>query len=409
MLSSLSEGAQLTQNNQEEISINIGPFSDELYQTNYNIEIGDVSYGSTITFLLELTISDSVFFSQELELNMTPQSENVPVAPNDYGYWAYDDLDVGFDQKPTFNWVELDPLHGGSGGTEYLLDDDDHVNIDLPFQVKYHGELYNELTINSNGWASLIPCDIDYFWNMSIPSFMSPKAMLAPFWDDLEVVGQDWIRVYTWYDSSSGRFIIEWSRALNGYDELTEETFEIIIYENSSIPTTSGDNVIEFQYLEIDDVDVTKNYSTVGIQSPKNDDGISIIFNNNYANGAAPLSNNRVIRFTTESPDYYISPLGLELDNMPGEFSINKLYPNPFNPTINFNIKVKNTNHLNISIIDMLGRNVNNVYSGSMVSGNYNFSWDGININGKTVSSGTYFLVVSNNQHTLVEKMLYLK
>ena len=409
LLSSLSEGAQLTQNNQDEISINIGSFSDDLYQTNYNIELGDVSYGSTITFLLELTISDSVLFSQELELDITPQNENVPVAPSDYGYWAYDDLDIGFDQKPTFNWVELDPLYGGSGGTEYLLDDDDHVNIDLPFQVKYHGELYNELTINSNGWASLIPCDIDYFWNMSIPSFMSPKAMLAPFWDDLEVVGQDWIRVYTWYDSSLGRFVIEWSRALNGYDELTEETFEIIIYENSSIPTTSGDNVIEFQYLEIDDVDVTKNYSTVGIQSPKNNDGISIIFNNNYANGAAPLINNRVIRFTTESPDHYISPLGLELDNMPEEFSINKLYPNPFNPTINFNIKVKNTNHLNISIIDMLGRNVNNIYSGSMVSGNYNFSWDGSNINGKTVSSGTYFLVVSNNQHTLVEKMLYLK
>ena len=57
----------------------------------------------------------------------------------------------------------------------------------------------------------------------------------------------------------------------------------------------------------------------------------------------------------------------------------------------------------------MLGRNVNNIYSGSIVSGNYNFSWDGSNINGKTVSSGTYFLVVSNDQHTLVEKMLYLK
>ena len=52
---------------------------------------------------------------------------------------------------------------------------------------------------------------------------------------------------------------------------------------------------------------------------------------------------------------------------------------------------------------------INNLYKGTMVSGNYNFSWDGNNAIGKQVSSGTYFLVVSNNYQTLVEKMLYLK
>ena len=409
ILSNISDGVQVVQNDQQDLAIDINPFSNEIYQTNYNLELGDISYGSTVTCLLELKRSDSVFFSQEVELHISPQSEDVPVSPSDYGYWAYDDIDNDFEQKPIFSWVELDPLYGGSGGTEYLLDDDDHVDINLPFQVQYHGELFSEMTISSNGWASLVPCDIDYFWNMSIPSFMSPKAMLAPFWDDLEVVGEDWIRVYTWYDSSSGRFVIEWSRALNGYDELTEETFEIIIYENSAIATESGDNVIEFQYLEIEDVDVTKNYSTVGIQSPNNNDGLPIIFNNNYVSGAAPLSNNRVIRFTTEAPESYISVLEAELDEIPEQFTINNLYPNPFNPVINFNIRIKNTDRVNISIVDMLGRSINNLYNGAMVSGNYNFSWDGFNSIGKQVSSGTYFLVVSNSHQTLVEKMLYLK
>ena len=31
----------------------------------------------------------------------------------------------------------------------------------------------------------------------------------------------------------------------------------------------TGDGVIDFQYLIIEDVDVTKNYSTVGIESPE--------------------------------------------------------------------------------------------------------------------------------------------
>ena len=57
----------------------------------------------------------------------------------------------------------------------------------------------------------------------------------------------------------------------------------------------------------------------------------------------------------------------------------------------------------------MLGRSISNIYSGVMVSGNYNFFWDGNNSIGKQVSSGTYFLVVSNKNEKLVKKMLYLK
>ena len=409
VLSSISDGAIVSPSSQQNFVANIGPFSNGQYQTNYNVDIGSVSFGSTITFLLELFKEDSVFFSQEIELDIDPQGENIPVSPSAYGYWAYDDVDTDFEQKPTFDWIELDPSYGGTGGTEYLLDDDDHVDIDLPFMVQYHGEQYDQMTISSNGWVSLVPCGIDYFWNMSIPSFMSPKAMLAPFWDDLEVVGQDWIRVYTWYDDVGGRFVIEWSRALNGYDELTEETFEIIIYDINTISTESQDNVIEFQYLEIDDVDVTKNYSTVGIQSPKNNDGLSIIFNNNYAAGAAPLANGRVIRFTTEAPQSYVSPLEVLDDNIPVEFRITEMYPNPFNPKINFTVRINSTNSVSINIIDIIGRDVATLHNGSMIAGNYNFSWDGDNYSGNQVSSGTYFLVVKGQNESLVRKMLFLK
>ena len=121
-----------------------------------------------------------------------------------------------------------------------------------------------------------------------------------------------WIIVYSWYDEENGRFIIEWSRALNGYDEITEETFEIILYDQISMPTETGDGVIDFQYLHIDDVDVTKNYSTVGIESPNKNYGLQYVFNNVYSPGAAPLSDGLAIRFTTESPDNYVGPLDVD-------------------------------------------------------------------------------------------------
>jgi hypothetical protein len=245
---------------------------------------------------------------------------------------------------------------------------------------------------------------------MSIPSFMSPKAMLAPFWDDLEVVGEDWIRVYTKHDELQGKFIIEWSRALNGYDESTKETFEIIIYDTNTISTASGDNVIEFQYLEIDDVDVTKNYSTIGIQSPQNNDGLSVIFNNNYAAGATSLVDSSVIRFTTDAPDSYISPLGIdEKILIPENFTISNLYPNPFNPRVNIDLKVVENGKVTISVFDMRGRVVDEIYSGTLVSGNHHFSWDGKTYNNQLASSGAYFLIVSNGKNKQFKKMLLLK
>jgi hypothetical protein len=410
LIQSLSNGVEVIEDNSLSTNQTIPPFSTSLYQTDYTLSIGDIPSGSTITLLFQLQNADSVFYSNNVEFSVGSVSQNVPVSPSEYGYWAYDDTDVDFDLSPTFEWVELDPSFGGFGANEYLLDDDDHVTIQLPFQVQYHGELFNEMTINSNGWASLVPCDIDYFWNMSIPSFMSPKGMLAPFWDDLEVVGEDWIRVYTRHDEGEGKFIIEWSRALNGYDEITEETFEIIIHDTNTLPTLSGDNVIDFQYLEIYDVDVTKNYSTVGIQSPRNNDGLSIIFNNNYSSGAAELVNGRAIRFTTDAPDSYVSPLGVDDDKqLPKDFSISSLFPNPFNPIINFNLQVINNESISIKVFDMMGRLVNNIHSGTLVAGNYNFSWDGKIFNNTKASSGTYFLVVSNGVKKDVKKMLLLK
>ena len=408
-LTSLNNEFSVSHDGQDNILNDIDPFSVNNITTNYDVAINQISYGSTLSFLVELINSDSSFYSEKVELQVAPSNNNLPVTPSVYGYWAYDNTDTGFDQSPTFEWVELDPQYGGTNGIEYLLDDDDHVDVDLPFEVKYHGETFNELTINSNGWASFVPCDIDYFWNMSIPSYMSPKALLAPFWDDLEVVGEDWIRVYTWHDITNGRFIIEWSRALNGYDEFTEETFEIIIYDNDAIPTESGDNVIDFQYLEIEDVDVTKNYSTIGIQSPDNDDGNYIVFNNNYTDGAAPVVDGRAIRFTTQSPDYYVAPLSIGNDIIANDFSINNIYPNPFNPRINFDINIGNSPLLEIFIIDILGRKVMDIYNGSISQGKYNFSWNGNNLNGKPVSSGNYFFIVSSGDKRVVRKILFLK
>ena len=415
-ISALSEGADVTINSTSNLSSNFAPFSTTSNGTNYEIAIGDVSYGSDITFLVELLKNGHSIFSQEVPLHIEPPSDNIPVAPNNYGYWAYDDTDAGFDETPTFDWIELDPNYGGNNGTYYQLGDDAHENIELPFTFKYHGIDYNQITVSSNGWTSFEPCYIDYFWNMSIPMYMGPKAMLAPFSDDLETIDTNnddeidvWIKVFTWYDEENGRFIIEWSRALNGYDEVTEETFEIILYDQNAMPTESGDGVIEFQYLEIQDVDVTKNYSTVGIESPTKNYGTQYVFNNVYSPGAAPLVNERVIRFTTEAPDNYVASLTLDNELTPNDFILSPAYPNPFNPVAHFDLIIPYGEFVKMTVFDILGREVTILKNGMMAPGQYKIAWHGIDNFGKSVSSGSYFLVMKYGEKTKVQKLVFLK
>ncbi len=55
-----------------------------------------------------------------------------------------------------------------------------------------------------------------------------------------------------------------WAKAV--IPKPTEETFQIILHDQNSITTSDGNGVIDFQYLEIYDIDVTKNYSTIYIE-----------------------------------------------------------------------------------------------------------------------------------------------
>ena len=415
-ISELSEGANVIFDDALGYSSSFDSFESSSHQTNYAMTLADVSIGSDLTFLVEFQKDANTFFSQEVSIHLSPTTTNYPVAPNNYGYWAYDDLDEGFEQRPIFDWVELDPNYGGSGATHYQLDDDDHVDIELPFPFKYHGVQYDQITISSNGWTSFEGCDIDYFWNMSIPMYMGPKAMLAPFSDDLETIDTDedgvidkWIDVYVMHDESNGRLIMEWSRALNGYDEVTEETFEVILYDQSSMPTESGDGVIEFQYLTIEDVDVTKNYSTVGIEAPEKNYGLQYVFNNVYAPGAAPLDDERVIRFTTEAPSNYVQSLESEEDVIPNAFVLSPAYPNPFNPKTHIDITIPITDRVTINIYDIMGREILNLHEGILVNGNYQFSWSGKNFQGKTMASGAYFVMAKYRDNTEIQKLLFLK
>lgn len=85
----------------------------------------------------------------------------------------------------------------------------------------------------------------------------------------------------------------------------------------------------------------------------------------------------------------------------PNTFEITKLYPNPFNPSIQievaFNEKIED---LNISIYDINGALMKVLEIGNMEQELLNLKWDGTNFNNEPVPSGVYIVdIASQNIH----------
>ncbi len=235
-----------------------------------------------------------------------------PQGPDAYGYYCFDNTDLNYAQHPVYSWVEIDPRYGGSGSILPLSDPgedlDASVNVTLPFTFRYYGENVTQITICSNGWLSTWPnVSFNDFRNYPIPSAIGPNGMIAPFWDDLTTLGDG--RVATFNDAANHRFIVEWSRTPTWGWPSPAEIFEAILFDPVYYPTPTGDGEILFQYNTIEEVfgeGDDNPYSTVGIESPDQQDGVEVVYWNTYEDpAAAHLVNGRAYLFTT---DFSYSP-----------------------------------------------------------------------------------------------------
>ncbi len=234
----------------------------------------------------------------EFTLPVGVASSDDPLGPDAHGYYALDNTDTDYPLAPIYSWVEIDPNHGG-GGTDVGLGDfgseqDDTRILDLPFPFQYYGEIYDKISICSNGWVAMGSTSLLHYRNWAITNSGSPPAMIAPFWDNLFQSGSG--RVYHWHDAAGHRYVVQWSRVGNEFDDSTEN-FEVILHDPAHVPTSTGDGIIDFQYATINNVDTVNGYATVGIQNADRDDGLLYTYWNAYPAAAAPLSAGRAIRF----------------------------------------------------------------------------------------------------------------
>ncbi len=91
-------------------------------------------------------------------------------------------------------------------------------------------------------------------------------------------------------------------------------------------------------------------------------------------------------------------------DIIPSDFFITSIYPNPFNPITSIDIEVPNNDIFNISVYDLNGRIVHEVFNGSKSIGLHTFIWDA-----SSFSSGIYFVNLSNNKFSKFHKIMLIK
>ena len=241
---------------------------------------------------------------------------------------------------------------------------------------------------------------------------LGPDAMLAPFWDDLDndtlinsqEVGRP-IDLYTFHDQTNQQFIVEWHEVWNGFgDRSFLETFQLILHDpNGSLVADDGNGVIEFQYYEVNDVDQTNNFSTVGIESPDQNDGLMYVYARNYAPGASVLEAGRIIRFTTNPPDLYWVSVESE-SQKPTRFEVGPAFPNPFNGSTTIPFTLLQAGEVNLEVYDLLGRKLFSQELSSLNAGSHKYA-----LRTESFSSGVYLVKIESAGAHHIQKVTLLK
>ena len=104
-----------------------------------------------------------------------------------------------------------------------------------------------------------------------------------------------------------------------------------------------------------------------------------------------------------------VNYIGIENESIPNEFLIEKLFPNPFNNIVSIDINIPTKGNLDITIYDLLGKKIKQIYNGKTGVGKYSFNWDGKNEMGLQVHSGLYLFKVEFDGNIKTKKSVYLK
>ena len=98
-----------------------------------------------------------------------------------------------------------------------------------------------------------------------------------------------------------------------------------------------------------------------------------------------------------------------EVPVIPQITEFKNVYPNPFNPNTNISYALSDQQDVTFSIYNSRGQLVRQYDVGSKAAGNYSLVWDGTDYNGRTVTTGVYFIRMQAGRDSFFKKAVLMK
>ncbi|HEX7070734.1 MAG TPA: T9SS type A sorting domain-containing protein [Rhodothermales bacterium] len=97
--------------------------------------------------------------------------------------------------------------------------------------------------------------------------------------------------------------------------------------------------------------------------------------------------------------------LDVRAQDQPRSYTLSAAYPNPFNPTTTFSLVVRERQHVRVSVYNLLGQPVTELFDGVMLAGETRtFTFDAGNL-----PSGIYLYRVTGETFTAARQMTLIK
>jgi hypothetical protein len=112
---------------------------------------------------------------------------------------------------------------------------------------------------------------------------------------------------------------------------------------------------------------------------------------------------------TEQSFEFTGSEVGDRQADIALNYGLEKLYPNPFNPSVTLEFNLPHTTTGQLAVYNTLGQLVAVVFQGQLSGGNHQMSWDGQDISGNPACTGLYFFVLTTELGSSIQKGILLR
>ncbi len=115
--------------------------------------------------------------------------------------------------------------------------------------------------------------------------------------------------------------------------------------------------------------------------------------------------------------DYSLEPITVDITPSPNDDPVISVvetvlkgnFPNPFNPETTISYSVKDASAVTLCIYNAKGQLVRTLVNEAKSAGNHSAVWNGLDENGRTVSSGVYYYKMNAGKYSSTRKMILMK